>query len=86
MKRGAVPKRILTVREFREYSPWDTPRYRVVDAVRVLRAWLADPSVPDELRAHLVRDIGPEQLASGGDWLLRSPLARTLARGLVDAS
>jgi hypothetical protein len=49
MKRGAVPKRILTVREFREYSPWDTPRYRVVDAVRVLRAWLADPSVPDEL-------------------------------------
>jgi hypothetical protein len=50
MKRGAVPKRILTVREFREYSPWDTPRYRVVDAVRVLRAWLADPSVPDELR------------------------------------
>ena len=51
MKRRAVPKRILTVREFREYSPWDTPRYRVVDAVRVLRAWLADPSVPDELRA-----------------------------------
>ena len=50
MKRGAVPKRILTVREFRECSPWDTPRYRVVDAVRVLRAWLADPSVPDELR------------------------------------
>ena len=50
MKQGAVPKRILTVREFREYSPWDTPRYRVVDAVRVLRAWLADPSVPDELR------------------------------------
>jgi hypothetical protein len=50
MKRGAVPKRALTVHEFREYSPWDTPRYRVVDAVRVLRAWLADPSVPDELR------------------------------------
>ena len=38
------------MREFREYSPWDTPRYRVVDAVRVLRKWLADPSVPDELR------------------------------------
>ena len=50
MKRGAVPKRILTVREFREYNPWDTPRYRVVDAVRVFGAWLADPSVPDELR------------------------------------
>ncbi len=50
MKRSAVPKRILTVREFREYSPWDTPRYRVVDAVRVLRAWLADASVSDELR------------------------------------
>ena len=49
MKRGAVPKRILTVREFREYIPWDRSRYRVVEAVRVLRAWLADPSVPDEL-------------------------------------
>ena len=50
MKRSSVPKRILAVREFREYNPWDTPRYRVVDAVRVLRAWLADASVSDELR------------------------------------
>jgi hypothetical protein len=42
-------------------------------------------TVPEEIRAHLVRDIGPEQMASGGDWLLRSPLVRTLARGLLEA-
>ena len=43
-------------------------------------------SVPDELRAHLVRDIGPAQMADGGDWLLRSPLVRSLARGLTTPS
>jgi hypothetical protein len=40
-------------------------------------------SVPPEMQAHLVRDIGPAQLALGGDWLLRMPLARSLARGPV---
>lgn len=34
-------------------------------------------SVPEALRAHLVREIGPEQFAAGGDWLLRMPIARS---------
>jgi transcriptional regulator with XRE-family HTH domain len=38
-------------------------------------------SAPSVLTAHLVRDIGPAQLALGGDWLLRLPLARSIARG-----
>ncbi len=37
-------------------------------------------SVPADLVAHLARDIGPAQLALGGDWLLRLPLARSLSR------
>jgi transcriptional regulator with XRE-family HTH domain len=63
---------------------------RAADEARFM-AFAAEPmmapedTVPEALRAHLVRDIGPEQLASGGDWLLRSPLVRTLARGLIDA-
>ncbi len=51
MKQAGVPRRILRVRDFREYDPWDCSRYNVVEAVRVLRKWLADPSVLDELRA-----------------------------------
>ena len=39
-------------------------------------------SVPKAIRDHLVRDIGPSQRATGGDWLLQSPLLRSLARGL----
>jgi transcriptional regulator with XRE-family HTH domain len=39
-------------------------------------------SVPDDLAAHLVRDIGPSQLALGGDWLLRMPLSRSRSSGL----
>lgn len=38
-------------------------------------------AVSDELRAHLLRDIGPAAAALGGDMLLRLPLARSLARG-----
>jgi transcriptional regulator with XRE-family HTH domain len=38
-------------------------------------------SVPEALRSHLVRDIGPAQLALGGDWLLRMPLARSWSAG-----
>jgi len=46
-----------------------------------------DPEVgPEDLPAslcdHLVRDIGPAQLATGGDWLLRLPIARSMSRGL----
>jgi hypothetical protein len=38
-------------------------------------------SIPDGLRAHLVRDIGPAALALGGEMLLRMPLSRSIARG-----
>jgi hypothetical protein len=38
-------------------------------------------SISDAIRDHLVRDIGPAQLALGGDYLLRMPLVRSLARG-----
>jgi transcriptional regulator with XRE-family HTH domain len=38
-------------------------------------------SVPDDLRAHLTRDVGPSQIALGGDWVLRLPLSRALSRG-----
>ncbi len=40
-------------------------------------------SVPAQLVAHLVRDIGPAQLAVGGDWLLSLPLMRSMARGIA---
>ena len=43
---------------------------------------LAPPgSVSERMAAHLVREIGPSQLASGGDWLLRMPLVRSVSRG-----
>ena len=38
-------------------------------------------SVPEHIVKHLVRDIGPAELAKGGDWLLQMPLVRSLARG-----
>ena len=38
-------------------------------------------SISEELSTHLARDIGPTPLATGGDWLLRMPLSRSLARG-----
>lgn len=37
--------------------------------------------VPDEIRAHLFRDIGPEVARGGGDILLRAPLQRSLSHG-----
>lgn len=40
-----------------------------------------DDSISEEVRNHLLRDIGPEQLALGGDLLLRLPLSRSLSRG-----
>jgi hypothetical protein len=39
-------------------------------------------SVPAEVVAQLARDIGPSQLAIGGDWLLNIPFARSLARSI----
>ena len=38
-------------------------------------------SIPEALRNHLLRDFGPLQAAAGGDMLLQSALARSLARG-----
>jgi hypothetical protein len=39
-------------------------------------------SLTPEIVAHLTRDIGPSQIAAGGDWLLSLPLSRSLSRGL----
>jgi hypothetical protein len=38
-------------------------------------------SISDELRAHLLRDVGPEARSAGGDLLLNMPLARSMTRG-----
>jgi transcriptional regulator with XRE-family HTH domain len=38
-------------------------------------------SIPEQIRKHLVRDIGPAQHALGGDWLLTMPTARSMTRG-----
>jgi hypothetical protein len=38
-------------------------------------------SVPEPIVKHLLRDIGPQQLALGGDLLLSMSLARSLTRG-----
>ncbi len=38
-------------------------------------------SVPEDIREHLLRDIGPSHLQAGGDLLLRMPLSRSMSRG-----
>ncbi len=38
-------------------------------------------SISDELRDHLLRDVGPAARALGGDLLLSLPLARSMTRG-----
>ncbi|MGH6965865.1 MAG: hypothetical protein ACREE0_15395 [Phenylobacterium sp.] len=38
-------------------------------------------SISDELRAHLLRDVGPQAKALGGDLLLSMPISRSMARG-----
>ena len=38
-------------------------------------------SIPDGVRAHLLRDVGPAAAALGGDMLLQLPIARSIARG-----
>ena len=38
-------------------------------------------SIPEHVQKHLVRDVGPMQLALGGDWLVDLPLSRSMARG-----
>ncbi len=38
-------------------------------------------AVPEALQRHLARNIGPEAVANGGDWVLRLKLAQSLSRG-----
>jgi hypothetical protein len=40
-----------------------------------------DGSIPDDLQAHLLRDVGPAARALGGDLLLSMPLSRSMTRG-----
>jgi hypothetical protein len=59
---------------------------RAADDARFAELAARDPLAPEGsispgLRAHLIRDIGPAQLAVGGDFLLRMPLSRSIARG-----
>jgi transcriptional regulator with XRE-family HTH domain len=42
----------------------------------------AEDQLDPLLVAHLLRDIGPAEMARGGDLLLRVPLVRSLSRGL----
>jgi hypothetical protein len=38
-------------------------------------------SISQAMMAHLARDVGPLQVALGGDWVLRLPLSRSISRG-----
>ncbi len=51
MPRAEVPMRILNVRRLARHDLWDVVRFKVVDGRRMLRKWLADTTVIDELRA-----------------------------------
>lgn len=42
---------------------------------------VAEGSLPEAILAHLTPDVGPTAWGLGGDWQLRMPLARSLARG-----
>lgn len=44
--------------------------------------FLPETAIAPEVRAHLLKEIGPSQVAFGGDWLLRLPLGESMARGL----
>ena len=50
MKKAGVPARILIARFIVQHEPTDFPRYKLVDAVRHVRKWFEDPTVPDDLR------------------------------------
>ncbi|PPQ34168.1 hypothetical protein CCS01_12370 [Rhodopila globiformis] len=41
---------ILNVRRPAHHDLWDVVRFKIVDGRRMLRKWLADPTVSDELR------------------------------------
>ena len=53
---------------------------RIAELV-ALPALAPEGSISKQIQDHLTRDIGPSQLAIGGDWLLQMPLIRSLARG-----
>lgn len=38
-------------------------------------------SVPEALQRHLARNVGPDAMKNGGDWVLRLPLGQSLSRG-----
>ena len=61
-----------------------------MDSAAFAKLCAADPLAPEgslspELINHLTRDIGPGQIAAGGDWLLKLPIARSWARGSSEA-
>jgi hypothetical protein len=76
---GAAPIVLDRIGELSGDREADDRRYRE----HLGRDPVAPPgSIPDDVVALLVRDIGPAQLALGGDWLLNIPLARSLARSM----
>lgn len=46
----------------------------------------ADEAIPDHVREHLLRDIGPAAAANGGDMLLTASLTSVLSRQMADAA
>lgn len=59
---------------------------RAADDARFAELAASDPlapegSVPDALRDHLLRDVGPAAHALGGEMLLQLPLSRSMSRG-----
>jgi transcriptional regulator with XRE-family HTH domain len=61
-----------------------------IDGAAFAELCAADPLAPEgslspELVHHLTRDIGPSQIAVGGDWLLKLPIGRSWARGSNEA-
>ena len=50
-RRPRVPIRIHDARRLKFIGQlWDVNRYNIVECVRHLRNWLADPAIPDEMR------------------------------------
>ncbi|MDO9336378.1 MAG: helix-turn-helix transcriptional regulator [Caulobacter sp.] len=56
----------------------DEARYRQLVSGHPLAP---EGSIPPDIEAHLSRDIGPGEMANGGDWMMTLGLARSVARG-----
>ena len=52
-----------------------------LDALAAVNPVAPEGSIPEDLRRHLARDVGPAAFANGGDWVLRLPLTQSLASG-----